>query len=294
MNRRGFVLLTVLWTVAVLGVLVGISLRLAGTGAASSRNRIMLTRAAWAREACIEILLAVPGTDRLTALPPYRPTAVPPDSTDLGRGTWCRTELEDAGSRLDLNQASPDALRILISSDSLTDALLDWRDTDDLPRPLGAEADWYRSKHRRLPRNGPLAHVTELRHVRGFDDSVVARLGLLLNTRGTERLNLNVASPQLLATLPGFGPEVLSVVARLRQTGEPIAGLDHLGALLSPQAHEALLARYRELGLLTGTQPTSYTAVVEGGVRGSTVVAKATLMLVPNGTRLAVIRREVE
>jgi type II secretory pathway component PulK len=286
MNRHGFVLLTVLWTVAVLGVLVGMSLRLAGTGAASSRNRIILTRAAWAREACIEILLATPGTDRLTALPPA--------SLDLGRGTWCRAKLEDAGGRLNLNHASSDALRILISSDSLTDALLDWRDADDLARPLGAEAEWYRGEHRRLPRNGPLADVNELRYVRGFEDSLIAKLGLLLTTRGTERLNINVALPELLATLPGFGPEVLSVIARLRQTGQPIAGLDHLSALLSPPAQAALLARYRELVTLTGTQTTSYTAVVEGGVRGSALVAKATLMLVPSATRLAVTRREVE
>ncbi|MDQ3427919.1 MAG: type II secretion system protein GspK, partial [Gemmatimonadota bacterium] len=252
MNRRGFALLTVLWVLAILGLLVAGSLRLAEIGGATSRNRIALTRAGWAREACLEILLS-----RYAGAATIRKV----DTVDLGRGAWCRAELEDAGARLDLNLATPTALRVVLGNDSLADALLDWRDADDVVRPLGAEAEWYRSAGQRLPRNGPLADPAELRLVRGFGDSVTAQLAPLLTARGTGRLNLNSAPPSLLATLPGFGAEAVSVVSYRRLAGERIQGVEHLAALLSPPAREELLAHFVDLSRLTATEPAKFTAV---------------------------------
>lgn len=285
MNRRGFALLAVLWVVAILGIVVGSSMRLARVGAGASTNRVTLTRAGWAREACLEILLARYAAEASVRLL---------DTVDLGRGTWCRAELEDAGSRLDLNHAVPEALRTVIGSDSLADALLDWRDADDDSRPHGAEAEWYLSVGRRPPRNGPLADVAELRLIRGFGDTVVGALTPLLTTRGTARLNLNSAPAPLLATLPGVGPEAIDVVSGRRLTGQRIQGIDQLAGLLSPPAREALLARYQELGPLAVVEPAGFTAVLEGGVEGAAPVARAVLMLVPAGSRLAVVRQEVE
>ena len=56
MNRRGFALLAVLWTLTAVTVLGGAAMVVARLGAATTRNRILLTRAGWAREACVEIL----------------------------------------------------------------------------------------------------------------------------------------------------------------------------------------------------------------------------------------------
>jgi DNA uptake protein ComE-like DNA-binding protein len=57
---------------------------------------------------------------------------------------------------------------------SLTDALLDFLDADDVPRPEGAEQEYYHA----LPQpyrmhNGPLSTVEQLLLVRGFSPSVV-------------------------------------------------------------------------------------------------------------------------
>jgi hypothetical protein len=278
-------LLATLWLVALLGVLVGVSLRLAEIGAATSRNRVTLTRAGWAREACGEILLSRYALDRSTRLV---------DTVDLGRGTWCQAELEDAGARLDLNRARPDALRILFANDTLADALLDWRDADDVPRRFGAEADWYRAAQRRLPRNGPLGDVTELRWIRGFEDSAIAGLAPVLTTRGKGRISLASAPTRLLATLPGFGADALEMVSRRRLTGEPVKSIDHLAGLLSPPAREMLMAQYQALGDLVASEPEAFIAVIEGGIRGAPPVARATLMLTPHVGGLAVTRREVE
>jgi type II secretory pathway component PulK len=285
MSRRGFVLITVLWVVAALSALVGLSLAVARTGVETTRNRSALTRGEWAREACVEILLSkYAGNQSIRSL----------DTIDLGRGTWCRAELTDPAARLNLNQASPQALRSLIGNDTLTDALLDWRDPDSIERPLGAEASWYRDARTRLPRNGPLAAIEELRLVRGFDSASVSRLAGLLTVEGIGEINLTTAPRQVLETLPGLGPEAVSVVLARRGTGEPLRSSEHLISLLSPSARQVLLRDYQEFTRRAVYSASRFVATFEGGVRGMAPVSRATITLVPAAGRLAVIRRRSE
>jgi general secretion pathway protein K len=285
MTRRGFALLTVLWMLAALGTVAGAALAVARTGSMASGNRVALTRGSWAREACVQILLARYRRDPLLrAL----------DTVDLGRGSWCRVEVENTAARLDLNFASPDALRAIVGNDSLTDALLDWRDGDDIQRPLGAEADWYRRERRRLPRNGPLADVAELRLIRGFDSITVDRLTPLLSTEGTKQVDLTAAPQEVLATLPGVSPEVVAVLMYRRRMRETIDGADQLLARLSAPARQELLRQYQEFIRLAVFAAPRLTATVEGGVRGSVAVSRATLTLVPIAQRLAVVSRRTE
>jgi general secretion pathway protein K len=285
MKRRGFALLTVLWVTAALSALVAASLALAGTGSATSRNRIVLTRGAWAREACVDMLLARYAED---------PSIRKIDTVDLGRGVWCRAELTNAAARMDLNLATPEMVRALLGNDSMADALLDWRDADDIPRPLGAESDWYRAAGRRVPRNGPLVDVGELSWVRGFDNANVARLATLLTTDGTGQLDVSAAPPRLLATLPGLGPEALAALMRRRSAGTPVVGIDQFLALLPPAGRSSLLEHYQEFSRQAVYAAPRFTAQVEGGVRGMVPVSRALLTLVPAPGRLAVIRRRTQ
>jgi type II secretory pathway component PulK len=216
------------------------------------------------------------------------------DTVDLGRGTWCRARLEYTAAKLDLNLASPEALRAIIANDSLSDALLDWRDADDLVRPHGAEGEWYREQQRPLPRDGPLADPAELGLVRVFDSALVARLGSVLITGGTSQLDLNAAPPELLATLPGVRQETVAAIMHRRSTGRPIAGAEQLLSLLSPPARAALLAQYQEFSRQAVYAAPRFIAVVEGGVRGAVPVSQAVLTLVPAAERLAVIGRRTE
>jgi len=285
MSRRGFVLLTVLWVVAALAAVAGLTLVVARTGAETTSNRGALTRGGWAREACVEILLAKYARD---------PAIRTLDTIDLGRGTWCRAEVSDPAARLDLNEASPEALRRLIRNDSLTDALLDWRDADHLERPLGVEAAWYRAANRRAPRNGPLAAIEELRLVRGFDGARVAAVADLLTVDGIGMVNLNAAPREVLETLPGLGPEGVSVVLARRAAGETLQGSDHLASLLSPPARVALLRDYQEFTRRAVYAPSRFVATVEGGVKGMAPFSRATITMIPAAGRLAVIRRRTE
>jgi type II secretory pathway component PulK len=283
MNRRGFALLTVLWLLTALSAVGAASLAVARLGADVSRNRILLLRAGWAREACAEMLLA-----RYAE----RGTVTDLDTTDLGRATWCRATVEDAAGKLDLNRAPREMLLTLLGSDSLTDALLDWRDRDDVPRQRGAEAEWYRSQGRRGPRNGPLADVGELEFVRGFDQAEVAPFRALVTVRGAEQIDINAAPAAVLGALPGLGAEAVSLI--LRHRGRPIRSADELLSLLSPSARQALLSRYQEYSLRAGYRPPLVTVRVEGEVGGTSPVSAARLTVVPVPDRLAVIRRETE
>jgi general secretion pathway protein K len=284
MSRRGFALLAVLWVLTALGVLGGVALAVARAGSQTTRNRTLLARADWAREACVEILLA-----RYAQNPAVRAV----DSVDLGRGTWCRATLEDPAAKLNLNLADRAALRTVLSAvsrrastDSLVDALLDWRDPDSIARPYGLETA--------ANRNGPLADVAELAYVLGFDSSLVDQLARFLTTRGTGVNNLNAAPPEVLATLPGMSEEAILVVLDRRISGRPVQSADELAALLSKSARSVLLAEYPEFVRAATFAPAQLVARVEGGVRGTPIVARATLTVVPLANRLAVIRRETE
>lgn len=86
-----------------------------------------------------------------------------------------RFGLTDEASKLNLNSATTSMVsRLPGMKASLTDALLDFIDADDVPRPEGAEQEYYNA----LPQpyqihNGPLSTVEQLLLVRGFTPAVV-------------------------------------------------------------------------------------------------------------------------
>jgi len=283
-TREGFALLAVLWTLTAVTVLTAAALAGARIGSATTRNRVLLARAAWAREACAEILQARYAQD---------PSVRTLDSVDLGRGTWCSATLDDPSVKLNLNLADRPALVTVIQAvvhrsvavDSLVDALLDWRDPDAVPRPLGDESPGNR--------NGPFADVWELRYLRGFTDSLVARLAPFLTTRGTGAINVNAAPREVLAALPGITEETVRVLL-LHRGSTQLSNADALAGFLSSSARATLLASYPEFVRAAVFTPPQLVGIVTGGVRGTALTARVTLTLVPVAGRLAVIRRETE
>lgn len=261
MNTRGFALLAVLWVLTALTALSGVAVAIARTGFETTRNRVLLARAGWAREACVEILLARYAQD---------PAVRRLDTVDLGRGTWCHAELEDAGAKVNVNRASPTLLYAVArafvpdtsAADSLAGAILERR------------------------RWGTLLDLGAL-HLALSLDSV-------LTSRGRATVDVNAVSPTLLRALPGITDEAASVLLERRMLGRPVANADELNALLSQNARAALLESYREFVAVVTFAPTGFVGTFEGGVRGAALTARATLTLAPATGRLAVIRRESE
>lgn len=103
----------------------------------------------------------------------------------------------------------------------LTNALLDWLDSDSSPRPKGgAEADYYASLGSTIrPANAPLIAVAELRQVRGFSTDLVARLTPFVTAIPTgTQINVNTAPAEVLAAaIPGLGLDGARSVIQERQ-----------------------------------------------------------------------------
>jgi DNA uptake protein ComE-like DNA-binding protein len=219
-----------------------------------------------------------------------RVVAASPAITDAA----CDVTLAPTGVAVDINTADGEQLLALFRAmgigepraDSMVDALLDWRDADDIPRPLGAERDWYHAEGRFTPRNGLFADVKELRRVRGFDESVLA--DSVLNAAFTVepgRIVWNRAPLAVLASVPGVGDEILSRVAELRTHGSGQSSMTDLIGSFSPNARLELEARSGDVQALTTDRPDAWILTARGG--GATIEVK----LAPAGTRAAIVRR---
>jgi general secretion pathway protein K len=195
---------------------------------------------------------------------------------------------------VDVNNADAEQLITLLQAigierpraDSMADALLDWRDPDDVPRALGAERDWYRAAGRFMPRNGPLADVRELRQVRGFDVTSVpdSLLGAIFTVE-PGRLLWNRAPIAVLASVPGLSDEALARIAERRAAGMPLSSATDLAAVLSPTARQLLESRWSDVQGLTGDRPDAWVLTARSGM------ATIELRLAAAGARAAVVRR---
>jgi general secretion pathway protein K len=167
----------------------------------------------------------------------------------IATGRWW-VSVEDAGSRLNLNGASEEELRLFFMSlpldagraDRIAQAIADWRDEDHLHRPRGAERDWYERQGRLvLPRNGPFRSLDELRHVKEVSPEVYARCSRYLTLAGNGRINVMRAPPAVLLALPGIGPEAVAAIHIHRRERRPPGTIGGLAEALPPAAQATLL-----------------------------------------------------
>ncbi len=309
--RRGFALLAVLWIVIAATALAMSAHAVARQALGGASNRAALHRARWRAADCLERARATIGealvlnqaSDRASLPSAFGSVSYSWRTVDravansrLLPAASCAVRTEAAGSRIDANTADEELLQALFASlripsarsDSLVDALLDWRDSDDIARPLGAERAWYAAEERLLPRNGPIANTRELRLISGFEalpgiDSVL----------GVEpgRISLETAPIPVLAALPGFGSEVVGRIAELRSLGAPVPDLMVLGGLVSPAAREAMLARYADLVRLMTLEPDAWIVTATGHAGAPTVAYTVEVRLVRAGARAAIVRR---
>lgn len=188
-QRPGFVLVGVLVVVMLLSMIVlslMFRMRSEETAAATGSTAEQAWAAAMSgvREAMRLVASIPPGdTAWMDAPERFKDRVLQDDGTEEWRWTLysanpeggIRFGLTDEASKLNLNSASTSMVSRLPSMKaSLTDALLDFVDADDIPRPEGAEQEYYDA----LPRpyriaNGPLPTVEHLLLVRGFTPAVV-------------------------------------------------------------------------------------------------------------------------
>jgi type II secretory pathway component PulK len=253
--ERGFALIAVLWLIAMLGTLVGLSMASIRLGNQTTSNRIVLTRARWAAEACFAIAQARWGQGKLA------------DTTtiDLGRGTRCAWTVEDPTTRINFNTADPEVLRALGANDVFIAALVEGR------------------------REQPFDDLGQVAELPGWDTRW-ARLGTVT---GPGTINLSATPRSVLRALPGLGAEAVDRILYRRGVGRGFTSLDALAADLSLPGRAALMARYSDLARLATFAAPHVLVTATGWVAGQAPVATVESLVVPVPDRLAVVRRRV-
>ncbi len=130
-------------------------------------------------------------------------------------GYWVR--VNDEGGKINLNRADEPALRQTFTNlgfdakfgEALTDAILDWRDTDSLVRLHGAESDYYLALPIPYPaKDGPFDTLDELLLVRGVTPALfyggLRDLFTVYSGDGGGTTNLLTAGPLVLQAILGI------------------------------------------------------------------------------------------
>ena len=163
-SRRGFALVAALWllvALSVVGLEFGLRTHARNLAVANGLDASRATAAADAGVVDAQALLSLLAVNGM--LDPWaeceemlRDTAV------IGNAKYAVT-LRDANAAINLNLATENELRRLFQAlridagkaDRLAQAILDWRDADDLHRARGAEEpDYLRRKHRSCRKTG--------------------------------------------------------------------------------------------------------------------------------------------
>jgi general secretion pathway protein K len=171
----------------------------------------------------------------------------------------------DLGTQLNINDLTEDEFRTFFTfllkdnavADGLAQAIMDWRDLDDMPRPRGAERDDYiKAGLLALPANGPFREVEDLLNVKGMTPEIYDASAQFFTVRGNGTVNLNSAPAPVLRTLPGMTDAILAQILGLRSQGRRIQSVAQVmgavqrGRAMSPglaaanaQATQRLAAR---------------------------------------------------
>lgn len=237
-SQRGIALLVVLWSMLLLGTLAtafSFSMR---TEAQAARNGWDATRAYYQARTGIFRAVAL-----LSALPADNVLGmtIAGEEDDLAYEVTIQPE----DGKVDINFVPEATLKEMLEkgglpkeeAEKVADAVLDWRDEDDDPRPLGAESTDYASLPEPLrPRNGKLAALEELQCVKHVTPQAYRRiLSRVFTVHGrSAQVNANHAPEAVLAALPGVTAEAARKVVE-RRRDDPFRSPADLASFLSAE-----------------------------------------------------------
>lgn len=149
-------------------------------------------------------------------------------------GGQIRVQIYDEVGKFDLNKADATVLVSVFGSagladekaESLADAVLDWRDNDDLTHLHGAEEDEYRDAGRDYgPRNKPFQTVDELQLVLGVSYEIYRAVKPLVTVYTSEKgVDPMSASKEALLALPNVDEAMVEnfLLARSETSGSRV------------------------------------------------------------------------
>lgn len=226
-RQRGIALIIVLWVLALLTIVVGTYSVLARTESLQARFLFDTTDARLAAEAGLHRAVVELRNPELETrwVPDGRPYIF-----ELGDAS-VEVSVTDETGLIDLNAAQTELLVDLFVSLGLdenealqfADAIADWRDPDDEPRPYGAEADdYYRAGYPYGPRNAPFDSVDELQQVIGMTWALYQSVeGSLTVHSGRPQPNPAFAPVGVLMALPDMDREAAELFVEERSQYHP-------------------------------------------------------------------------
>jgi type II secretory pathway component PulK len=211
-SDAGIALVAVLWTLVLLSLIAALVSFETGVGVRVSRNAVdkAVTRAA--AQAGIERAIL-----ELASEPSLRDDRWHRDGTGYDwrfAGRIVRISIRDESSKVNVNTASDALLTSLLISvgvdrekaQSLSDAIADYRDKDNLPRYNGAEQAEYRAAGlSRGPKNAPFETVDELQQVLGMTTEIYNRMSPDLTVYSWGTVDPTLASDRVTAVLRRSG-----------------------------------------------------------------------------------------
>ncbi|WP_027148471.1 general secretion pathway protein GspK [Methylobacter tundripaludum] len=215
-RSEGFALVLVLWVLSLLTIMAGsfaLSMRREAGIVTGSSNNAQAAAIAESGLAVAELMLMHPDplqrwhTDGSIYQLDYADSKV-------------RVRLLSEAGKVDLNSADQTLLQGLMVhapvdeqlQTRLVNAILDWRDADDLMHIEGAEKEEYKDAGLSYgPRNKPFQSIEELQLVLGMNDQVFKWLENRVTVySGQPQVDLTQASQEVLQVLPGMDPELIN------------------------------------------------------------------------------------
>lgn len=229
-RQSGAAFLLVLWLLALLTILLGSFALMARTESLQARHLFDTTTARYAAEAGINRAVY----QMAIADPQQRWT---PDGRKYELGfeqAQLVLEITDEGGLIDLNASDTRTLSNLMLShglaqdeaDALADAILDWRDTDDLVSPNGAEdPDYDAQGYSYGAKDGPFDTVSEVQQVMGMTQELYERIAPALTIYSGQPVpNPAYAPEQVLRSLIGMNDELARQILEARHAWDPLSG----------------------------------------------------------------------
>jgi type II secretory pathway component PulK len=212
--------------------------------------------------------------------------------------------VQDTGASLNLNAADERMLRQFFAqglrvdyplADRLAQAILDWRDEDDIPRIGGGEREEYLAA--RMPvltPNRDFAELDELRHVLGMTPELYDQAREFLTLVGSGDVNVNAAPEAVLLALPGMTPAAVTTLLRARTAGQTPRSAAELRALM-PRGTRALLEdEGARLNRVTTFRTNEVEIIADGRVENSPIRVRARVVVARSNTGAVVVWRKIE
>jgi general secretion pathway protein K len=224
---RGMALVVVLWAISLLSIMAGsfsLSLQRESGLLTASEDRAKALALAEGGVNYAMLMLSLPDPTRRWRGDgtPYR-AKLPTGLVHL--------RIHDESGKIDVNAAQEATLTSLFTRSlndpdraaALSDAIMDWRDPDDLKRIHGAESAEYQAAGRGyVPQNRNFQALEEVQMVLGMSPQLFAKLAPVLTIyTGQDGINPAKASREALLALPGLDEKTVDQYLELRRATPP-------------------------------------------------------------------------